>query len=234
MKSHKPICVIVADDHMIVRRGIVSLLSLNPTFQVVGEAADGRSAVDLAIAHEPDVVVMDITMPEMNGLEATRQIKARTPRVKVLVLSAYDNPDFVNEILQSGASGYLLKNTTPDELYTAVTAVHNGNAFFSPSISKIVLQNYLHHTHQAPPPRRPIEPDVAYSGPLTPREQEILKLIAEGKAHLQIAKLLHISVRTVDTHRNNIMKKLDIHDAASLVTYAIREGLIVVKSDRTE
>jgi two-component system response regulator NreC len=226
MKSKKPISVIVADDHMIVRRGIVSLLSLNPAFHVVGEAADGRSAVELSTAHEPDVIVMDISMPEMNGLEATRQIKSMTPRVKVLVLSAYDNPDYVSEILQSGANGYLLKNTTPDELYAAVSAVHNGNAFFSPSISKIILDNYLQHTHQEPPPAVPPKTPANYSGPLTAREQEILRLVAEGKPHLQIAKILHISIRTVDTHRNNIMKKLNLHDTASLVTYAIREGLM--------
>jgi two-component system response regulator NreC len=226
MKSRKPVTVIVADDHMIVRRGIVSLLSLNPAFHVVGEAADGRSAVELSAVHEPDVIVMDISMPEMNGLEATRQIKAKSPRIKVLVLSAYDNPDYVSEILQSGANGYLLKNTTPDELYAAVSAVHNGNAFFSPSISKIILDNYLHHTHQEPPAATPPKTPADYTGPLTIREQEILRHIAEGRSHLQIAKLLHISVRTVDTHRNNIMKKLNLHDTASLVTYSIREGLM--------
>ncbi len=224
MKASKPIRIIVADDHQIVRHGIVSLLSLNDALQVVAEASDGRSAVDQTLALDPDVVLMDISMPEMNGLVATRQIKTKKPRVKVLVLSAYDNPEYVEEILQSGASGYLLKNTSPEELYAAIEAVHGGNAFFSPSISRLVLNGFLGTDHR--PTAAPTRPGPAPRSPLTEREVEILRMIAEGRSHQQIAELLHISVRTVDTHRNNIMKKTDIHDTASLVTYAIREKIV--------
>ena len=219
---------LVADDHMIVRRGIVSLLSLNTEIEVIGEAVNGRSAVEQTVALEPDVVIMDISMPELNGLEATRQIKSRIPRTKVLILSAYDNPDFVVEVLQCGANGYLLKNTSPEDLYAAVRAVQSGHAFFSPAISKIILDGFLQKKQtDVLLPSEPVD-SKPYRGLLTPREREILQLIAEGKTHLQISNTLHISVRTVDTHRNNIMKKLDLHDAAALVTYAIKQGIVIL------
>ncbi len=222
----KKITILVADDHMIVRRGIVSLLSLNSDVEVVGEATDGRKAVDLAAELEPDIVLMDISMPELNGLEATRQIKSRLPGIRVLVLTAYDNVEYVLQILQSGANGYLLKNTAPEDLYTAIREVHAGRAFFSPTISKIILDSYLQKV------QAPVEgaeaPVAAAQGPLTSREREILQLIAEGKTHQQIGDILHISARTVDTHRNNIMKKLDLHETASLVTYAITHGILIL------
>ncbi len=223
MKVQKPIRIVVADDHQIVRHGIVSLLSLNQSLDVVAEASDGRAALEQTLALDPDVVLMDISMPEMNGLVATRQIKAKRPRVKVLVLSAYDNPEYVEEILQSGASGYLLKNTSPEELYAAIEAVYSGNAFFSPSISRLVLNGFLAAENRPASPATSRGP--APKTPLTDREREILRLIAEGKSHQQIARSLHISIRTVDTHRNNIMKKTGLHDTASLVTYAIREKI---------
>jgi DNA-binding NarL/FixJ family response regulator len=224
MTDKKKIRIIVADDHVIVRRGIVSLLSLNKDFEVVGEAANGRIAVDLALLKEPDVILMDISMPEMSGLDATRLIKKKLPDTKVLVISAYDNEEYVIQILQSGANGYLLKNVSPDDIYAAVKAVNNGMAFFSPSISKIVLDGYLKRAIPGPITKTE-NGQPPYASPLTVREKEILQLIAEGKSHQQIADLLYISVRTVDTHRNNIMKKLDLHDTASLVTYAIRHGI---------
>ena len=227
MADKKKIRVIVADDHVIVRRGIVSLISLNPDFEVVGEASNGRIAVELALIEDPDVVLMDISMPELNGLDATRLIRKKLPDLKILVLSAFDNEEYVAETLQSGANGYLLKNVSPDDLYSAVKAVYEGMAFFSPKISKIMLDGYLKRTM----PGTNIGGDnefSAYVGPLTAREREILQLVAEGKSHQQIADLLYISVRTVDTHRNNIMKKLDLHDTASLVTYAIKHGIAVI------
>jgi len=227
MTDKSTIRVVVADDHVIVRRGIVSLLSLNKEIEVVGEASNGKIAIELAMKKEPDVVLMDISMPEINGLEATRQIKKKFPDMKILVLSAYDNVEYVLEILQSGANGYILKNTSPDDLFAAVKAVHSGQAFFSPSISKIVLDSYLKKSAQGGPPGSEFD-SSQYVGPLTTREREILQMIAEGKSHQQIADILYISVRTVDTHRNNIMKKLDLHDTASLVTYAIKQGIAVL------
>jgi DNA-binding NarL/FixJ family response regulator len=211
-----------------VRRGIVSLLSLNTEIEVVGEAVNGRSAVEQTLALEPDVVIMDINMPELNGLEATHQVKMRAPRTKVLILSAYDNPEFVAQVMQCGANGYLLKNTSPDDLYAAVKALHSGHAFFSPAISKIILDGFLHHNgNEGAPPIGPAE-SKSFRGPLTPREREILQLIGEGRTHQQIADMLHISIRTVDTHRTNMMKKLDLHDTASLVTYAIKHGIVIL------
>jgi len=227
MADKKKIKIIVADDHVIVRRGIVSLISLNPEFEVVGEAPNGKIAVELVMLKEPDVVLMDISMPELSGLDATRLIKKKLPDIKILVLSAYDNEEYVAQTLQSGANGYLLKNISPDDLYSAVRAVSDGLAFFSPTISKIMLDGYLKRTM---PGTRSAEENYlsSYVGPLTAREREILQLIAEGKSHQQIADLLYISVRTVDTHRNNIMKKLNLHDTASLVTYAIKHGIAVI------
>jgi two-component system, NarL family, response regulator NreC len=227
MNDKQRIRVIVADDHVIVRRGIVSLLSLNKDFEVVGEAANGRIAVDLALQKLPDVILMDISMPELSGLEATRIIKKKLPDAKILVLSAFDNEEYVIQILQSGANGYLLKNVSPDDIYAAVKAVNDGLAFFSPTISKIVLEGYVKRN----PPGAGAKTEAAHpvsTGPLTVREKEILQLVAEGKSHQQIADLLYISVRTVDTHRNNIMKKLNLHDTASLVTYALRNGIAIL------
>lgn len=203
------------------------MLSLNDEFDVVGEAVNGKIAVEHTLLKQPDVVLMDISMPELNGLDATRQIKSRMPDVKVLVLSAYDNVEYVIQILHSGANGYLLKNISPEDLYAAIKAVYAGQAFFSPTISKIVLDSYLQRIQQS---RTPSSEGVSseYEGPLTVREREILQLIAEGKTHQQIADLLYISIRTVDTHRNNIMKKLDLHDTASLVTYAIKHGIAIL------
>ncbi|HTX18081.1 MAG TPA: response regulator transcription factor [Bacteroidota bacterium] len=227
MTDKKKIRILVADDHTIVRRGIVSLLSLNPAFEVVGEAANGRIAVDLTLQKLPDVILMDISMPEVTGLDATKQIKKRLPDAKILVLSAYDNEEYVTQVLQSGANGYLLKNASPEDIYAAVKAVNDGLAFFSPGISKIVLDSYVKKSLPASVPRSEAGHALAV-GPLTVRETEILQLVAEGKSHQQIADLLFISVRTVDTHRNNIMKKLNLHDTASLVTYALKHGIAVL------
>jgi DNA-binding NarL/FixJ family response regulator len=219
----RPIGVLVADDHTIVRRGLVSLLSLDEGIEVVGEATDGRIAVDRAMELDPDVVLMDISMPELNGLEATRMIKKEMPHIKVLVLSAHDKDEYILQVVRSGANGYLLKNTSAEDLYAAIRAVHSGHAFFSPSVSKVLLDSYMVGGKMEgsgvsdPPPHR-----------LTPREREILQLVAEGKTHQETANVLHISVRTVDTHCVNIMKKLDIHDSAGLVRYAITNGIVIL------
>lgn len=223
MKTKRTIKVLVVDDHMIVRRGIVALLSLNKEFEVVGEAPEGESALRLIRSTDPDVVIMDIAMPVKDGLETTREIRTKFPRVKVLALSGYDHGEYVHKILASGAHGYLLKTTSPEELYTAVKAVCDDNAFFSPRISKILLESYAHHADSTTYSHKK---ESEYKGPLSEREREILRYIALGKTHQEIAKELHISVRTVDTHRNNIMRKTDIHDTASLVRYAIKEGIV--------
>jgi DNA-binding NarL/FixJ family response regulator len=221
----KKISILVADDHTIVRRGLVSLLGLNPDFEIVGEAINGQMAIQLSLEKEPDIVLMDISMPILNGLEATEQLKKLAPHVKVLVLSAYDNEEYILQVVNSGAHGYLLKNSSPEQLSEAIVAIYNGQAFFSPYVSKVIADCFVRQTSKAG------EADVqesANSGRLTSREREILQLIAEGKTHNEIANLLHISVRTVDTHKHNIMQKLDLHDTASLVTYAIKNGILIL------
>jgi len=212
------ITVLIADDHTILRRGLVSLLSLNQNIKVIGEAEDGRSAVEMALRLEPDVVLMDLSMPVLNGLEATDQLKKESPGMKVLILSAHDNDEYVNQVIRSGANGYVLKNASPEELYTAIRTVNSGHAFFSPSLSGRyggVLG-------------ADADKEALRGSPLTAREREILQLVAEGDSHQDIAERLFISVRTVDTHKNNIMKKLNLHDTASLVTYAIKNGIVIL------
>jgi len=224
MKS-QPIAVLVADDHTIVRRGLVSLLSLAEGIEVIGEAADGRLAVDLTLELDPDVVLMDMGMPELNGLEATRHIKKEAPHVKVLVLSAHDNEEYVLQVVRSGANGYMLKSSSAEDLYAAIRAVHNGHAFFSPSVSRILLDSFM-QTGETPGTESPSRPIPEHR--LTSREREVLQLIAEGKTHQETADLLHISARTVDTHCSNIMKKLDIHESAGLVAFAIKNGIVIL------
>jgi two-component system response regulator NreC len=219
------ITLVVADDHTIVRRGLVSLLSLAPDLEVIGEAADGRVAVEMTLEKEPDVVLMDISMPNLNGLEATRQIRRQSPATKVLILSAHDNEEYIMQVLRTGANGYLLKNSAADDLYAAIRSVYSGHAFFSPSVSRVIVDNYLKKTSSPADEQASDEP---VESRLTPREREILQLIAEGDTHQRIADRLHISARTVDTHANNIMKKLDIHDTAGLVTYAIKNGIVIL------
>lgn len=209
--------MVVADDHTIVRRGLVSLISMQTGMEVVGEAENGRMAVALVMEREPDVILMDIGMPELNGLEATRQIRKYTPNTKVLVLSGYDNEEYIREIVLCGANGYLLKSSGPEELLKGIVEVSRGRRFFSPIVS-VVVDKVDRNDHE---PRRLQEP-------LTQREREILQLIAEGNMHSQIAGMLHISPRTVDTHRNNILKKLGLHDAAGLVSYAIKNGIVIL------
>jgi DNA-binding NarL/FixJ family response regulator len=224
MKTKRTIRVVVADDHLVVRRGIVAVLSLNKEFEVVGEAADGAVALQLIQDTDPDVVIMDIAMPVKDGVETTQEIRSKYPHIKVLVLSGYDNADYVYKVLKSGANGYILKTTSPEELYAAIKAVYSDNAFFSPQISKILLDHFSHQSSE----HQQKEPSKGTSGILSERECEVLKYIALGKNHQQIADELHISARTVDTHRNNIMRKTNLHDTASLVRYAIQEGIISV------
>lgn len=210
--------VLLADDHTIVRKGIRSLLDDEPNIEVVGEAEDGQEAVKQVESLNPDVVLMDITMPRLTGLEATRQIKKLFPQVKVLVLTMYTNEEYVLQLLRAGAAGYLIKQSAPAELLSAIQAVYRGDTFLSPAISKVIVQEYLRHTGGT-------FQDDSYDT-LTVREREILQLIAEGHTNREIADNLDISVKTVGVHRVNLMEKLDIHNTTELIKYAIRKGII--------
>jgi two-component system response regulator NreC len=205
--------VLVADDHTIVRKGVRMLIGSQPDMEVVGEAATGREAVDEARRLTPDVVIMDISMPELTGIESARQICAELEQTRVVVLTMHRDSAYVREVLRAGALGYLLKDSEHDDLLRAIRSVHRGEAFLSPAISADVLNDYRRHV------TRPVDM-------LTAREREILILIAEGKANKEIAQSLKLSVYTVETHRASIMDKLDLHNTGDIVRFAIRNGLI--------
>jgi two-component system, NarL family, response regulator NreC len=212
--------ILLADDHTLIRSGIATLLQSIKDFVIVGEAEDGEDAVHKTSELRPTVVVIDLSMPKLSGIEATKIIKKRYPETNVLVLTMHENEEYVYQILKSGASGYVLKSAGKDELTAAIRAVSKGEKFFSPRISQLMAEGYVKRVEKggqdAP------KADV----PLTRREREILVLVASGLTNQQIADQLFISPRTVDTHRTNIMQKLDIHDLANLVRYAIEHGVI--------
>jgi two-component system response regulator NreC len=209
--------VLVADDHTMVRKGLCSLLEAKPDIEVVGEAEDGREAVEKVEALLPDVVLMDITMPRLNGLEATRQIKRLFPKVKIVALTMYTNEEYIQQFLQAGASGYVVKQAAPAELISAIQAVYRGDSFLSPLISKTVIDEYLKRTEPAA---------SAEQAKLTDREREVLQLIAEGCSNRDIAQKLQISIKTAGVHRTNLMEKIGIHNVTDLVKYALRKGII--------
>jgi DNA-binding NarL/FixJ family response regulator len=215
----KKIGILLADDHAVVRQGLRALLEAEGDIDVVGEAENGRQAVAQAKKTLPDVVVMDVAMPGMNGLEATRQIVRNIPSSKVLVLTSYGDDDYVNQLLEAGATGYLVKQTAAADLLKAIREVHQGNTFFSPSIAKRLRQqeNEALAGGQTPAGR---------TGRLTSREAEVLQLVAEGFANKQIAAELSISIKTVEKHRQQAMNKLNIHDIAGLTRYAISKGWV--------
>ncbi len=210
--------VFLADDHQVLREGIRLLLEKVTDMEMVGEADNGGEAVAKVSQLMPDIVLMDITMPGLNGLEATRQIKQRHPSIKVLILTMHETDQYLSEMLEVGASGYVVKTTTSRELISAIRAVHQGDVYLYPSIARMLVGDYLQRVKSG-------EEKTSYNG-LTPREREILKYIAEGKQNKDIAQLLVISVRTVQAHRSNLMEKLGAHDRTQLVKYAIRKGII--------
>ena len=208
--------ILLADDHPLVRSGLIKLLEPFKEFIIIGEASDGEEAVAMTKKLGPDVVVIDLSMPKLSGVEATKIIRKNFPSAKVLVLTMYDNEEYVYQILKSGAGGYMLKNSGRDELAAAIRAVARGDRFFSPRVSEIVMESYLRKSEG-----RNNLPMTDDDLPLTKREREILYYIADGFNNSQIAEKLFISARTVETHRTNIMQKLDIHDAANLVRFAL-------------
>jgi DNA-binding NarL/FixJ family response regulator len=214
----KTIRILLADDHTVVRKGLRLLLESHPGFQVIGDAADGRAAVSLAAEHTPDVVVMDVAMPGLNGIEAARQISARQPHTAIVFLSMHSDESYVLKALKAGARAYLLKDSAEHDLIAAVIAVSEGKAFFSPAISKMLVEDYMRQMQE-----RQIEDSYEL---LTTREREVLQLLAEGRNNKEVAGILNLSLHTVETHRGNILQKLNLHSGAELILYAIRKGVI--------
>ena len=211
--------ILIADDHAIVRSGLRALFQRNPEFSIVGEASDGEQAIAMTMQYKPDVAILDISMPVVNGLEATRAIKQQNSRTKVLILTIHDEEEYIYEVVQAKADGYVLKNADKQEIMTAVRSVTEGKTFFSPAVSRTIIDGFIHKgtlklpsetTHQQ----------------LTKREKEILSHLAQGLSSKEIANKVFLSVSTVNTHRCNIMKKLNIHDTAGLVRYALQTHLI--------
>jgi two-component system response regulator NreC len=212
----KKIKVLVCDDHQLFREGVKAILNAQPTLEVVGEASDGKEAVDVAMKLNPDVVLMDISMPVLRGFEATRRLKRTRPFIKVLILTVYGDEDLVTRCLDAGAAGYILKDTPPVQLVYAIEAVNQGQQYLSPSVLKGLVRQHIS------------QPSGLKSGYelLSDREREILVLLAEGESLKDIATRLDLSVKTVDAHKTNLMRKLDLHDRSELIRYAIRKHLV--------
>jgi two-component system response regulator NreC len=209
--------VLLADDHTILRDGIRSLIEDEPDMEVIGEAEDGIAVVKLADSLKPDVILMDLAMPLLNGLEATRQIRKNQPGAKILILTMHENEEYIRQVLAAGAMGYILKDAAARELLGAIRSVHKGEVVLSPAITRLIVTDYLRWG------------DLSAQEPsdgLTDRERQILQLIAEGYTNKQIADILSISIKTVQAHRLNLMKKLDLHDRGELIKYAIQKKII--------
>jgi len=211
--------ILIADDHEVARKGIRALVESRPGWEVCGEAADGREAVKAAIRLKPDLVLLDIGMPSLNGLDATRQILAESPETRVLILTMHDSEQVVREVLAAGARGFLLKSDAGRDLVTAVEAMQAHRTFFTTKVAQLVLEGYLHPGPETEPPYRNV---------LTPREREVIQLLAEGKTTKEVATTLNLSVKTAETHRTNLMRKLDLHSVVDLTLYAVRNGIVHV------
>jgi len=214
----KPIRILLADDHTVMRRGLRLLLESRPEFSVVAEASDGREAVEQAETLRPDVAVMDIGMPHLNGIEAAQRINNALPHTAIVILSMHSDEGYVLRALKAGAKGYLLKDSAEGDLIEAIQSVHQGKTFFSPEITRMLMDDYVREIRKR-------GADDSYDL-LTPREREILQLIAELKTNKEIAQALHLSLYTVETHRRNLQEKLNLHSVAELILYAVRKGVI--------
>lgn len=212
--------ILLADDHALVRAGIRSLLQEMAGIEVVAEAGDGLEAVRLTALHQPDLVLMDVAMKNANGLEATLEIRRQFPAVKVLILSMYTNEEYVVQALRAGASGYMVKDSAPLELELAINAIKAGDTYLSPPVSRQVVESYMQR----------VGGEVTPAEPLTPRQREVLQFIAEGKSTKEVAYQLKLSIKTVETHRAQIMQRLNVHDIPGLVRYAIKAGLVNLDS----
>jgi two-component system response regulator NreC len=210
--------IMIADDHPLVRSGLRALLERDSEFQVIAEAADGYEAIDLAVLHKPDVILLDVGMPRLSGPDAAQSISQKLPAARIVMLSMHSDEAYVLRALKAGARGYLLKASPEADVIAAIRAVASGNAYFSPSITKLLVEEYVVEAR-----RRGVEDSYDL---LSTREKEILHLLASGKTNREIAELLFISVATVETHRNNIFQKLHLHNLAELILYAVRKGLI--------
>ena len=210
--------ILLADDHTLMRQGLRKIIEEHDDWEVVGEAGTGRDAVQQALEMRPDIVVLDIAMPQLNGIEATRQISRRAPDIRVLILSMYSDEAYILQVLKAGARGYLLKDSADVDLIRAITAVGQGKSFFSPAVARVMLDDYVRNLAERGLTDR-------YDS-LSEREREVFQLIAEGNSNKEVAELLGVSVSTVETHRTHIMEKLDVHSTAEIVLYAVRKGVI--------
>jgi two-component system response regulator NreC len=210
--------ILLADDHSVIRTGLRLVLERQQDFEVIGEASDGREAVALTEQHRPEVVVMDVTMPNLNGIEAARQISGAMPQIGIVMLSMHSDEAYVLRALKAGARGYLLKESAESDLIAAIRAVNAGKAFFSPAVSRMLVEDYVRQLQD-----REIEDSYEL---LTTREREILQLIAEGRSNKEIANILNLSLYTIETHRGNLMEKLNLHTVPELILYAVRKGVI--------
>ena len=210
--------IVIADDHTIMRKGLRLLLERQPNITVVGEASDGRECVELAQAEKPDVVVMDLAMPNLNGIEAARQIVGQNPAIAVAVLSMHSDESYVIRALKAGARAYLLKDSAESDLIGAIKALSDGKSFFSPAISRLLVEDYMRALE-----RKGVEDSYEL---LSTREREILQLLAEGKSNKEVAAMLNLSLYTVETHRTHILQKLNLHTVPELILYAVRKGII--------
>jgi two-component system response regulator NreC len=210
--------ILLADDHTVMRKGLRLLLERQPNLEVIGEAADGRQAVDFAEVHHPEVIVMDIAMPQLNGVEATRQIVNRNPSTAVVILSMHSDESYVIRSLKAGARAYLLKDSAESDLISAIAAITAGKSFFSPAVRRLLKEDYMHNLAE-------VGAEDSYEL-LTNREREVLQMVAEGMSNKEVASALNLSLYTVETHRTHILQKLNLHSVPELILYAVRKGII--------